>query len=138
MKRFLVLLVPFLLFAQTPKSRKPIPVVKPGPTVGMAAGSRYCGGGLAFLPDLTFREKLSSFFHGYGKVKKTVHVDFVHVCASANPGAKTVTWMWYLKIEDITDPSDTISNLRTLNETAAGMDIEGIAGHTINWTLTIR
>jgi hypothetical protein len=135
LKRLLVLLIAIPLLAQTPK----IPAgMLPSPTMGAtAAGRSYCGGGLAFISETTF-QKLRRVFTGDSGAKAIVHVNFDKPCISANPGAKTVTWMWVMHIKDITNEADSISNLKTLNETATGMDIEGIRGHTIDWTVTTR
>jgi hypothetical protein len=127
-----VLLIPFGLLAQTPK---PDPsVYKERPAMGFG-GNRYCGGGLTEIPQ-TKLQAIHDYFRGPSK--GVIHVAFVHDCSSTNIGAKTPSWMWVVKIKDITNPEDTISNLKTLNESAMGMDIEGIRGHTIDWTVTTR
>jgi hypothetical protein len=132
MRRFLVLLIPFVLFAQV---KRPDPsVYKERPPMGFG-GSRYCGGGLTDIPQTMF-QAMRDYLRG--PAKGIVHVTFVHDCSSKNPGAKTPSWMWVLRIKDVTNPDDSISNLRTLNESANGMDIEGIRGHTVDWTVTTR
>jgi hypothetical protein len=134
MKHLFIFLIPFVLLAQTPKQPHPLSPAARGADILIFPG-RYCGGGLTEIPQTKF-QAIRDYLRG--PVKATVHVTFVHDCSSSNPGAIKPAWMWILHIEDVTNKEDSISNLKTLNESATGMDIEGIRGHTINWTVTTR
>lgn len=128
---FLIIAVPLL--AQTDRKKLPDELKHP---VAVPIGA-YCGGGLDQIPE-TKIEQIARYFLGDSRKKGIVHVNFIRPCTSSNPGAKTVTWMWVLNIRDITNENDTVSNLKTLNESATGMDIEGIRGHTIEWRVATR
>lgn len=126
MRRLLVFLIPFVLFAQAKKPKQDHAKELAKLAASLNSGS-YCAAGLTFMPE-TNLQSVARIFTGKDYIER-IHVAFPKNCGPLDH--------WILHISDINSATGTLV-VRTLNETPAGMDIEAYRGHWIDWRVATR